>query len=244
MDLTRVVVADDEPAVRQSVTTILSSEPSLSVVAEVDSGPAAVDATTSLDPDVVLMDIRMPGGDGLSATEAIRRRRPGQAVVILTTFGEDAYVDRALRLGVNGFLLKTAGPFELTHGVMAAAAGGACLSPRVAARLIRHVPYGVGVGSEPPARHEVLDGLTPRERQVLLSLARGLSNAEIASEHHLTEGTVKGYVSALFLRLGVRNRVEAAILAHEARLPERHAGRPAVHAQGAATRSSAPFRRR
>ncbi|MNW56892.1 Response regulator protein VraR [compost metagenome] len=157
--------------------------------------------------------------DGLDAAEALRAQLPSTAVVLLTTFGEDAYVDRALRVGVAGFLLKSGDPAALTDGLAAAAAGGACLSPFVAARLIRHLAGGLG--ARPVDRPAVLDSLTPRERDVLVAIARGLSNAEVAATLHLTEGTVKGYVSALFDRLGVRNRVEAAVLAHTAGLVPR-----------------------
>ncbi|MFI6513759.1 response regulator [Streptosporangium sp. NPDC050855] len=215
MDVIRVLVADDEPVVRRQIRDILSSTPDIAVTAETSTGPGTVAAVSAREPDVVLMDIRMPGGDGLSAAERIREDLPEQVIVILTTFGEDAYVDRALRLGVNGFLLKSGDPYELINGIRAAAAGGACLSPHVAARLIRRLPRPAG--PRPPG-HGALAGLTPGERRILVSLARGRSNAEIAAEHFLTEGTVKGYVSAIFVRLGVRNRVEAAILAHESGL--------------------------
>ncbi|WP_240644270.1 response regulator [Antribacter gilvus] len=217
-----VLVADDEPVVRQSVATILGTDPGVRVVAEAASGAEAVREARAHAPDVVLLDLRMSGPasrDGLDAAASILGSRPGPAVVMLTTFGEDDLVDHALGLGVSGFLLKSGDPYELVAGVRAAASGGACLSPTVAARLIRaRARSKPARGPAAPAPR--LPGLTARERQVLTALARGLSNAEIASEQHLTEGTVKGYVSALFLRLGVRNRVEAAVLAHRAGLAD------------------------
>lgn len=212
-----VVVADDDPIVRASVCTVLGADGRFDVVAQADDGQGAVAVARRHRPDVALLDIRMASReDGLDAAEALRAQLPTTAVVLLTTFGEDAYVDRALRVGVAGFLLKSGDPAALTDGLAAAAAGGACLSPIVAARLIRHLAGGLG--ARPVDRPAVLDSLTPRERDVLVAIARGLSNAEVAATLHLTEGTVKGYVSALFDRLGVRNRVEAAVLAHTAGL--------------------------
>lgn len=215
-----VVVADDDPIVRASVCTVLGADGRFDVVAQADDGQGAVAVARRHRPDVALLDIRMASReDGLDAAEALRAQLPTTAVVLLTTFGEDAYVDRALRVGVAGFLLKSGDPAALTDGLAAAAAGGACLSPIVAARLIRHLAGGLG--ARPVDRPAVLDSLTPRERDVLVAIARGLSNAEVAATLHLTEGTVKGYVSALFDRLGVRNRVEAAVLAHTAGLVPR-----------------------
>ena len=215
-----VVVADDDPIVRASVCTVLGADGRFDVVAQADDGQGAVAVARRHRPDVALLDIRMASReDGLDAAETLRAQLPTTAVVLLTTFGEDAYVDRALRVGVAGFLLKSGDPAALTDGLAAAAAGGACLSPIVAARLIRHLAGGLGV--RPVDRPAVLDSLTPRERDVLVAIARGLSNAEVAATLHLTEGTVKGYVSALFDRLGVRNRVEAAVLAHTAGLVPR-----------------------
>jgi len=215
-----VVVADDDPIVRASVCTVLGADGRFDVVAQADDGQGAVAVARRHRPDVALLDIRMASReDGLDAAETLRAQLPTTAVVLLTTFGEDAYVDRALRVGVAGFLLKSGDPAALTDGLAAAAAGGACLSPIVAARLIRHLAGGLG--ARPVDRPAVLDSLTPRERDVLVAIARGLSNAEVAATLHLTEGTVKGYVSALFDRLGVRNRVEAAVLAHTAGLVPR-----------------------
>lgn len=215
MALISVLVADDDPVVRTSVGTVLAADGRFAVAAQAADGHAAVVAAQEHRPDVALLDIRMASReDGLDAAETVRASLPATAVVLLTTFGEDAYVDRALRLGVAGFLLKSGDPRDLTAGLAAAAAGGACLSPRVAARLIGHLAAGgLRASVDRPA---ALDRLTARERDVLVAVARGLSNAEVAAALHLTEGTVKGYVSALFDRLGVRNRVEAAVLAHTA----------------------------
>ncbi|MFT4136341.1 response regulator [Microbacterium sp.] len=214
MAVIRVLLADDDTDVRATYRSILESDPIIHVIpAEAASGREAIVKTLDEKPDVVIMDIRMPELDGLVALEHIRRARPEQAVLIVTTFGDAEYVARAVSLGANGFLTKTGDPYDLLRGVKAAAAGGAALSPAIAAHLIDVLR----VSAQRPARRTVAAAdLTAREREVLSLLARGKSNAEIAAELFLVEGTVKGYVSGIFTRLGVRNRVEAAIKAHEA----------------------------
>lgn len=214
MAVIRVLLADDEPDIRASYRAILGTDPAIEVIAdEASDGRQAVALTRARRPDVVLMDIRMPGLDGLSALEEIRRSRPRQAAVIVTTFGDDEYIARAVGLGVNGFLTKSGDPYDLIRGVKAAAGGGAALSPTVAAHLI-----DVLRAAPQDDAHRRVAGLTAREREILALLATGLSNAEIASELFLVEGTVKGYLSHIFIKLGTRNRVEAAILAHRAGL--------------------------
>ncbi|WP_106402745.1 response regulator [Actinocorallia populi] len=210
----RVLIADDEGIVRSGVRAILASDPELEVVAEAADGREAVELAGLHSPDVALLDIRMPRLDGLGALEELKALVPRTAVVMLTTFGEDGYITRALDRGASGFLLKASDPRELVAGVRAVASGGACLSPLVARRLItelrrEHV--------RPEAGTRVA-ALTAREREVLALLGGGLSNGEIARRLHLVEGTVKTHVSAIFQRLGVRNRVEAAIVAYEAGL--------------------------
>ncbi|MFE1368620.1 response regulator [Streptomyces anulatus] len=164
-------------------------------------------------PDVVLLDIQMPGLDGLTAASRLHRESAAVGVIMLTTFGQDAYVTRALEEGADGFLLKADDPRELLNGVRAVGAGGAYLSPRVAGRVI------AGMRAHRAAHpHRPLERLTEREREVLAGLGTGLSNAEIASRLHLVEGTVKAHVSAVLAKLGARNRVEAAISAYEAGL--------------------------
>ncbi|WP_019182033.1 response regulator transcription factor [Microbacterium yannicii] len=208
----RVLIADDEAMMRAGVRAILESDSGIEVVFEAADGREAVDGVQRHRPDVALLDIRMPRLDGLSAAEAIAATVPSTRVVILTTFGEDDYVERALGGGALGFLLKAADPRELIAGVHAVAAGGAYLSPAIARRVI--APYREGDRARGAGAREALSVLTDREREVLALLGAGASNAEIGEQLHLVEGTVKGYVSAILLKLGVRNRVEAAVVAH------------------------------
>ncbi|GII53750.1 DNA-binding response regulator [Planotetraspora thailandica] len=212
----KVVLADDEAMIRAGVRAILSTDPEIQVVAEARDGHEAVELTLSCRPDVVLLDIRMPRLDGLAAAAEIRRIAPDTGVVMLTTFGEDEYITRALGDGAGGFLLKSGDPRELLAGVRAVAGGAAYLSPEVAHRVISQLDGGrMRRAAEARAR---AGGLTPRERDVLALLGAGLSNAQIGTRLHLVEGTVKTYVSAILARLGVGNRVQAAIIAYEAGL--------------------------
>ncbi|WP_229925877.1 response regulator [Streptomyces longispororuber] len=211
--------------IRAGVRAILGAGDGIEVVAEAADGREAVDLARAHHPDVALLDIRMPRLDGLAAGEEIVRTLPGTAVAMLTTFSEDAYVARALGGGATGFLLKSGDPHELIAGVRAVAGGAAFLSPKVA----RHVIDGLGarrIGREAAARTRV-SALTPREREVLGLVGAGLSNPEIAARLHLVEGTVKAYVSAVLDRLGVKNRVQAAIVAYEAGLVTDDEARPA-----------------
>jgi DNA-binding NarL/FixJ family response regulator len=210
----RVLVVDDEAIVRAAIRSVLESDPAITVQAEAADADEGIALTRALRPDVVLMDIRMPKTDGMSATTEIRRIRPNQPVVIVTTFGDDQYIDRAVALGVNGFLIKSGDPHDLIRGVKAAAAGGASISPAVAAYLLRTPPNHRSAISARGARE--VGKLTARELDVLRLLARGYSNAEIGGRLHLVESTVKGYLTAIFLHLGVRNRVEAALVAYDA----------------------------
>ncbi len=213
----RVLVADDDPQVRRSLRELLATDPAVEVVAEASTGREAELLSQTHRPDVVLLDIRMPGSDGLTAAQEIRRQRPGQRIVMLTTFGEAEYVRRAVALGVNGFLLKAGDPAELLTGLHVVMAGGACLSPSVASMVIEQGQV-LARGHETAARtRALLAELPARERQVLELLADGHTNSEIAAALHLSEATVKGYLSATFTRLGLRNRVEAALLAWQAR---------------------------
>ncbi|MFI8814725.1 MULTISPECIES: response regulator [unclassified Streptomyces] len=211
-----MLVADDEAMVRAGVCAILARDPAIEVVAEAADGLAAVEAVREHRPAVALVDIRMPRMDGIAAAARIYRELPDTATVMLTTFGEDDFIARALRSGASGFLLKADDPRELLTGVHAVAAGGAYLSPRVAARVISGLrTHGMPVGAAP---HHPVNTLTEREHSVLSLLGVGLSNAEIATRLHLVEGTVKAHVSAILGKLGVRNRVEAALAAWESGL--------------------------
>ncbi len=201
--------------IRAGIRAILEMSPGFEVVAEAGDGREAVELALRHRPDVAVLDIRMPRLDGLAATEELRRALPGTAVVILTTFGEDEYIVRALDGGATGFLLKSGDPRDLLTGIRAAADGAAYLSPRVARRVIARLGQdtrqrGTSTAGEQVAR------LTARERDVLALVGAGLSNAEIARRLHLVEGTVKAHMTAIFTSLGVRNRVQAAVLAHKA----------------------------
>jgi DNA-binding NarL/FixJ family response regulator len=212
----RVVLADDEPLLRAGVSAILGADETIEVVAEASDGRDAVEKVLAKRPDVVLLDIRMPVLDGLGAAAEIRRLLPATGVIMLTTFGEDDYIERALGLGAGGFLLKSGDPRELLAGIHAVAGGAAFLSPKVAQRVIARLSGGqLARGA---AARELIAKLTTREREVLALLGSGLSNADIAAKMYVVEGTVKAHVSTILTRLGVRNRVQAAITAYEAGL--------------------------
>ena len=214
---TRVLLVDDDPLVRAGLSMILSSADDLAVVGEAGDGADAVAAVRTHRPDVVLMDVRMPRLDGLAATRAVTALPDPPKVVVLTTFGLDEYVFRALEAGASGFLLKDTPPRDLVAAVRVVASGEAMLSPSVTRTLI-----GRFASSGADARREEalarLAPLTPREREVLVAVGRGLSNADIAKELYTSEATVKTHVSRLLLKLGCGNRVQIAILAHHAGL--------------------------
>ncbi|CAM4168161.1 response regulator transcription factor [Nocardia ninae] len=212
----RVLLADDEAMIRAGVRAILASDPGIEVVAEAADGREAVALTQVHQPDVALLDIRMPVLDGLGAAAELRETHPEVAVVIVTTFDEGDYVARALAAGVKGFLLKASDPRELLMGVHAAANGAAFLSPRIAHRVITELS-GTTLERKNAARERV-SSLTQRERDVLTLLGQGLSNREIAKQLFIAEGTVKAHVSAILQRIGAGNRVQAAIFAHQAQL--------------------------
>ncbi|MGC5013471.1 response regulator [Streptosporangium sp. DT93] len=212
----RVVLADDEAMIRAGVRAILATDAGIEVVAEARDGREAVELTRAHRPDVVVLDIRMPRLDGLSAAAELRVAVPGVAVVMLTTFDEDEYVTRALDEGASGFLLKAADPRELIIGVRAVADGGAYLSPRIARKVIARL--GDGRLARAGAARGRVESLTPREREVLALVGHGMSNQDIGHALFLSEGTVKAHVSAILQRLGVNNRVRAAIIAYEAGL--------------------------
>jgi DNA-binding NarL/FixJ family response regulator len=208
----RVVVVDDQELVRSGFCVILDAAEGITVVGEAGTGEAAVAAVADRHPDVVLMDIRMPGMDGLEATRLITRGQAAPKVVMLTTFDLDDYVYEALRAGASGFLLKDAPRADLIAAVRAAAAGDALLAPSVTRRLIEAFASRPPETSPSPAR---LKSLTAREHDVLLLIARGRSNAEIALALFVSEATVKTHVGNVLAKLGLRDRVQAVILAYE-----------------------------
>jgi DNA-binding NarL/FixJ family response regulator len=211
----RVLLADDQAMIRAGFRMILGSEPDIEVVGEAENGEQAAAAANRLRPDIVLMDIQMPGGDGLQATRRITQdQQLTTRVVILTTFERDEYVFEAMQSGASGFLLKNAPPEELIHAVRVVAAGDALLAPSVTRRIIEQFARRP---VEPDVR-ERLESLTQREREVLVMLARGNSNAELAAELFVTEGTIKTHVSSLLAKLGLRDRVQAVVLAYESGL--------------------------
>lgn len=209
----RVLIADDHDLVRVGLAMILDAQPDVEVVAQAADGREAVALAERLRPDVCLLDVRMPELDGLEAT----RRLAGPdvadplAVVVITTFDLDEYVHEALRAGARGFLLKDAGPELLVQAVHAAAAGDALIAPSITARLLEAFAEPPATGPPP----QPIDPLTEREEEVLRTVARGRTNAEIAEELHISMSTVKTHLGALMAKLGARNRVEIAIWAYE-----------------------------
>jgi DNA-binding NarL/FixJ family response regulator len=215
----RVLLVDDEMLVRAGLRMIVESAPDLTVAGEVEDGAGVVEAVQRHRPDVVLMDIRMPGMDGHVATAAVRALPDPPAVVILTTFDSDDHVFRALDEGACGFLLKDTSPHDLISAVRLAAAGDVMLSPGVTRRLIQQFTRDRRTALRRAALAR-LEGLTEREREVLVEIGRGLANAEIAGRLHMSEATVKTHITHLFEQLAATNRVQLAIAAFRAGLAE------------------------
>jgi len=214
-DTIHVVIADDQALVRAGFRMILEAQPDIRVVGEAPDGAAAVDAVRLQRPDVVLMDIRMPGVDGLESTRRILAAGSSARILILTTFDLDEYVYTALRLGASGFLLKDVSPEHLVVAVRLIAAGDQLLAPSVTRRLVERFTRTPVV---PAAAAPTLERLTPRELEVLQLVARGLSNAEIAEALVLGEATVKTHVAHVLAKLELRDRVQAVVLAYESGL--------------------------
>jgi DNA-binding NarL/FixJ family response regulator len=212
-----VLVADDDPLVRAGLRTILSAADDLRVVGEAGDGAAAIAGVAAYRPDVVLMDIRMPGLNGIDATERITALRDAPKVIVLTTFQLDEYVFGALRAGASGFLLKDTPPVDIIRAIRLIAAGEAMLSPSVTRTLIER--FGAGpTASRRAAAELALRGLTAREREVAGEVAQGRSNAEIATRLYMSEATVKGHVSKVMAKLRGSNRVQVAIIVRDADL--------------------------
>ena len=212
MSATRVLVVDDQAVIRAGLRLIVDNEPDLTVVGEAGDGEAAVRAAAAARPDVVLMDVRMPAMNGIDATAEIVDAGSA-AVLVLTTFEDDQYVFGALRAGASGFLLKDVAPDVLVAAIRSVARGDALVDPAVTRRLVERWAE-LDRRSRPPV-HAADDDLTDREREVLVGLARGLSNRDLAARLFVSEATVKSHVSNLLTKLGVRSRVQAVILAYE-----------------------------
>jgi len=223
--LTRVLIVDDEDLMRAGLTELLTADPEIEIIGQASTGREAVAQARRLAPDVVLMDVRMPDLDGIAATRELSLAAPSARVLILTTFGQDDYVFGALRAGASGFLLKRTRPEDLIAAVHTIAAGDALLSPSVTRRVIDRM------AQQPTpelADQTKLDDLTPRERQVLELIARGLSNREIAAALVVEESTIRTHVKRILMKLDLRDRVQAVIFAYETGV-----NRPAVRARPA-----------
>jgi DNA-binding NarL/FixJ family response regulator len=214
-DRIRVLVVDDDALVRAGLSMVLAGAEDILIVGEAADGNEVTQAVSEHEPGVVLMDIRMPGMDGLAATELLRAQEDAPEVIVLTTFDADEYVLRALRAGASGFLLKDTAPADIVRAVRAVAAGEPMLSPTITRRLIRHVTDSEGGDRRQRAR-ERLDRLTEREREVAVAIGLGKSNAEIGRELYMSVATVKAHVSSVLEKLEFNNRVQIALLAHDA----------------------------
>jgi DNA-binding NarL/FixJ family response regulator len=215
----RVLIVDDDPLVRAALSFMLSGTEDIVIVGEVADGDQVAAAVQQHTPDVVLMDIRMPKVDGLAATELLRRRGEPTQIIVLTTFDADEYVLRALRAGASGFLLKDTPPAQIVAAIRLVAAGEAMLSPSVTRRLLTHVAATAGeTDSRQEQARALLDRLGPREREVAVAIGQGKSNAQIGAELFMSVATVKAHVSRLLTKLELSNRVQIALLAHDAGL--------------------------
>jgi DNA-binding NarL/FixJ family response regulator len=215
-DQIRVLVVDDDALVRAGLSMLLAGVDDIEIVGEAADGSEVEHAVAEHQPDVVLMDIRMPGVDGLAATEIVRTRDHSPEVIILTTFDADDHVLRALRAGASGFLLKDTSPADIVHAIRAVVAGEPILSPTITRRLIEHATESQSGERRRRQAREQLGLLTEREREVAIAIGRGKSNAEISRELYMSVATVKAHVSRLLEKLEFNNRVQIALLAHDA----------------------------
>ncbi|WP_062130857.1 response regulator [Demequina aestuarii] len=217
----RVLLVDDQALVRMGFSLVLAGEDDLDVVGEAGDGTTAVAQVRALRPDVVLMDVRMPSMNGIEATRLIVAEHPETRVLVLTTFDLDEYAFGALRAGASGFLLKDARPAELVEAIRSVASGDAVMTPRVTRRMLEMFADRLPKADAPASTGDTrLDALSPRETEVLRAVATGHSNAEIAAELFVAEATVKTHVGRILAKLGVRDRVQAVIVAYEAGLVE------------------------
>lgn len=210
---TRILIVDDQRLMREGLRTLLELEPDFDVAGEAGDGAAALEAYESAKPDIVLMDIRMPGMDGVEATRRLRARHPGARVIILTTFDDEAYVFDGLRAGAQGYLLKDLSGNELATAIRTVMAGGALIEPSVARKVFAE--FARLAPAARPLDAGLAEPLTEREREVLRGVAEGLSNREIGQKLFLTEGTVKNYVTSVLQKIGARDRTQAALRAKE-----------------------------
>ncbi|UFU05360.1 response regulator [Ruania halotolerans] len=217
--MTTVLLVDDQALLRMGFRLVIESEPDLEVVGEASDGAVALEQVAALSPDIVLMDIRMPGMDGIEATQRLAVEHPTTRVLVLTTFDVDEYAFAALRAGASGFLLKNARPDELVEAIRTVASGSSVVAPRVVRRMLdlfaAHLPTDADAGHSEDGLDPRLRALTPRELEVLRCVAEGLSNAEIAEHLVLSATTVKTHVGRILAKLGVRDRVQAVIAAYE-----------------------------
>jgi DNA-binding NarL/FixJ family response regulator len=210
--MTRVLIADDDALMRAGLAELLADEPEIEVVGQASTGPEAVERARRLNPDIVLMDVRMPDMDGIEATRRLMRAAPRTRVVILTTFEQDDYIFGALRAGASGFLLKRTRPEELIDAVHTVAAGDSLLSPSVTRRVVERMAQQPTPDLSNQAK---LDELTAREREVLKLVASGLSNREIGDRLVVEEATVRSHIRRILMKLGLRDRVQIVIFAYE-----------------------------
>ncbi|MGW7412186.1 response regulator transcription factor [Streptomyces sp. NPDC054863] len=210
----RVLLADDQPLVRAGLRVLMTDTPDLVVVGEAANGAEAVARTAADRPDVVVMDIRMPGTDGIEATRQITAAHPSVRVLMLTTFDDDAYVHGSLRAGASGFVVKDMALEEILAAIRVVAAGDALIAPGVTRRLLAEFAARPAPGP-PPAALKALGAITEREREVLTHVGRGLSNSEIAAALFISVATVKAHVARLFTKLGARDRVQLVIIAYD-----------------------------
>ena len=212
-----VVLADDQALMRMGFRMVLEAEDDINVVGEASDGTAALAQAKALHPDVILMDVRMPGMNGIEATELIARECPGTRVLILTTFDLDEYAFAGLRAGASGFLLKDTRPTELAEAIRTVASGEAVVSPRITQRMLEMFAGSLPSSEAPaqPSSDPRIDSLTPREKEILVLMSQGMSNAEIAAHLVVSATTVKTHVGNVLAKLDVRDRVQAVVVAYE-----------------------------